>query len=492
MARFGLCSGSYTSSNIAANDQSTVNWYPEADESGQGKSAVSLLPTPGLKTFSSVPGQVLATYNANGRMFAASIDGNLYEVMADGSTVNRGPMPAGGSRVQIAGSAIQLLICNGLRAFCYDLATNTLTDITLLLAKPKPIMTQYLDGAFAVLFGDSQFFQISGLEDGLSWSGVDTYQVEVYTDNVLSMLVDHREMWLFGLKGSQVYFNSGAASNPFSPIVGGFIEQGIVAPFSPVKLDNSVMWIGGDERGAGIAWRAQGYNPARISNFAIEAEWQRYPTISDAIGYSYQQDGHSFWHIWFPTPKKSWRYDVSTGAWHEVAYWRTDLGAYEASHSRNHVFCFGKHLVGDWSSGKIYEMSSEFHDDDGNMIRRLRRSPYIASEGVDLFFHRLELDLEAGVGLVSGQGSDPQVAVRWSDDRGHTWSNSHIMPAGRIGEYGRRCILRRLGHCQGTLGRIFEIIVTDPISWKITDGYILADPGFQPTPRYSRELAKMA
>lgn len=492
MARFGFCSGFYQSQSVAADDQDIFNWYPETIESGEGKSAKALYPRPGLDLFCALPDVPLASYNANGRAFFACADGNLYELFSNGTKTSRAAIPGWtGGPVSICGSTIQLVIANGNNAYCYDLRTNSITDITGTVAKPNPVIAQYGDGFFLMFFNNSQFFQVSAANDGTTWSGVDTYQVSVYPDNVVSMLFDHREMWLWGIKASQVYYNSGAASNPWTPIPGAFVEQGCAAIASPVKLDNSVFWIGSDERGNGIAWRANGYTPVRVSTHAVENAWSRYSTIADAIGYSYVWQGHSFWVIYFPTANATWVLDVGEGLWSRMGFWNQGTATYDAHHSRNHVFIFGKHLVGDWSSGNIYALNGFTFTDNGSMIRWMRRAPYISSQGQWIFFSNLEIDLEAGVALQAGQGSDPQMTVRWSNDRGKSWGNDHLLSAGKVGDYGHRLILRRLGKCWGTSGRIFEVSATDPVPWRITDAYVEAAPGFTPSERLTKQYEKV-
>ena len=49
--KFPLVGPSYTNQSLNADAQSTMNWYPEAVESGDGNAQVILLPTPGLKKF---------------------------------------------------------------------------------------------------------------------------------------------------------------------------------------------------------------------------------------------------------------------------------------------------------------------------------------------------------------------------------------------------------------------------------------------------------
>lgn len=93
-------------------------------------------------------------------------------------------------------------------------------------------------------------------------------------------------------------------------------------------------------------------------------------------------------------------------------------------------------------------------------MRRLRRSPHLSADGLWAFYQRFQLDLEAGVGLIDGQGEDPQLMLRWSDDGGHTWSDEHWTTAGRLGAYAQRAIWRRLGRSRD---RIFEVTISDPV-----------------------------
>jgi hypothetical protein len=77
------------------------------------------------------------------------------------------------------------------------------------------------------------------------------------------------------------------------------------------------------------------------------------------------------------------------------------------------------------------------------------------------------------VGLVVGQGNDPQAMLRWSDDGGHTWSNEHWKSMGAIGQYGYRTIWRRLGMTQKLRDRVYEVSGTDPVKIAIMGAELL-------------------
>lgn len=405
-------------------------------------------------------------HTINDRVFAV-VGPNFYELALDGVVTLRGVVADDGQPVSIAGGPTQLLIVSGGVAYSYDLTTDVLAPVVGMLGTPS--LAGYSDGYFIVMLDNSQRFQISALLDATSWDPSDIAQVSVFPDNLVSMLVDHRELWLWGRKASQVYYDSGNPDFPWEVMPGAFIEQGCGAKRSPVRLDNSVFWLGEDERGAAVAWRASGYTPTRVSNHAVEQAWQSYSTTTDVVSYAYQADGHSFWVLSFPTAKATWVYDASTGMWQERGTWDPSLPGYVAHRSQCHAYAFGKHLVGDRLAPNIYEMSTEFHDEDGDPIRRMRRAPHISQEQEWIFHHQLQVDLEPGLALQVGQGSDPQIILRWSDDGAKTWSNQHWAPAGKVGEYRKRIIWRRLGRSRD---RVYEIVVTDPIPWRIVDAYL--------------------
>lgn len=418
-----MVGGSYTSQSRNADDQQTMNLYPEAIESGSGKVAAALYPTPGTTSFvtlidTPVRGQIFT----DARAFA--VGGSAFtEYFANGTKTDYGPIPNDGTPVSMAAGPTQILIASAGSVFVFNLVANALTAI------PPATLTNvnqvgFCDGFFVACLKNSHTFQASALEDATTWPALSIGTINVFVDNVLSMFVDHREVWLFGITKTAVYYDAGLSPFPFDLIPGAFIEQGIVAANSPVRLDNSIFWLGGDERGSGIAWRAEGYKPTRVSNHAVELAWQGYSRIDDAVGYSYQDQGHSFWVLYFPTANKTWVLDAATGQWHERGYWNAVNGIFTAHRSQNHIFAFGKHLVGDWASGKIYRMGIDLYTDSENPIRRVRRAPHVSTEQEWIFHHQLQIDLETGLGPqppLSGPSTSPATIIL-KDELGGLWT----------------------------------------------------------------------
>jgi len=495
--RFSFVGPSYTLQSLTAECERTINLYPERIESGRGKNSEGLwlMGTPGLKLFCALPVHtdweppqtVQKMFSAfNGRAFA--IAGSvLWELHADGTYTALATLNSATGRYSVASNGPQVLIVSDGSAWLM----NEYNIVMPVSGGELPVQVAGIDGYFITLKKDSRQFQISGLLDGTAWDGLDFALAEGSGDNLIAIFADHRELWAFGRTRIEVFYDSGDPDFPFTRIQGAFIEQGCIASDSVAKLDNSIVWLGGDERGKGIAWRANGYVPQRISNHGVETAWARYPRIDDAIGWSYQDYGHQFYVLHFPSADPNplvvaglnedysyrgatWVLDASTGMWHERLAWNAEVGVWEGHRGRWFCYAFDKHLVGDWKNGNIYEMSAEYFDDAGDPKRWSRTCPHISDEQRWMFYHQLQVDMQAGVGLAVGQGSDPQMYLEVSSDGGFTWGPALAASMGKIGQTKWRAIWRRLGRSRD---RVFRVSGSDPVKTALVDAYLQASGG---------------
>jgi hypothetical protein len=213
----------------------------------------------------------------------------------------------------------------------------------------------------------------------------------------VSLIVDHREIWLFGTNSVEVWYDSGAADFPLTPVQGAFNEVGCIAAFSVAKLDNGIFWLGADARGKGIVYRANGYTAQRVSTHAVEWQIQQYGNLSDAIAYTYQQDGHSFYVLIFPSANTTWVFDVATSLWHERAAFIN--GSFTRHRSNCQMAYNGEIVVGDHELGNIYAFDLEVFSDAGAVQKWLRSWRALATGANDLkrtAQHSLQLDAETG------------------------------------------------------------------------------------------------
>jgi hypothetical protein len=469
MARYPSFVGpSYRSQSKIADDERCVNWYPEKIEAPNGKADWVLYPTPGFELYATAgSGPIRGFYTLNGRTFVVS-GSSLYEIASDGSVTLRGTglNDLDGTPVTICGNGDgggQLFITSGSKGYIYNLTTNV-------LAFEIDGATQggFIDGFFLALDPQTSTLKISELEDGSTWDPLQIAQRNAGADRWAGMIVSHKEIWLFGSQTTEVWYNAGASPFPFQPNPSVFINHGILAPYSAAILDNAPIWLGQSTDGGGIVYRANGYTPQRVSTHALEYALSTYDTLLDAQAWTYQEQGHSFYVLTFPDAGVTWVYDVSTGAWHERGAWTgtefTTLPVF------GHTYAYGLHLTGDSTTGAVYRMGVDLSSDGGGRtLRRLRRAPHLSKENTLIAFDKLQLDLEVGLGLATGQGEDPQIMLRWSNDGGQTWGNEHWVSGGLQGAYRARAIWRRLGAARD---RVFEVSVTDPIPWRIIDAWI--------------------
>ena len=466
----------YVARSVNAADNRLVNLFPEALTEGQ--TAAFFNRAPGLRRLQDVgmgPIRGLWAHQTHGDDFYVASGNEFYKLSGLTATPQLLGNITGDGPVSIADNGTQLFIACNPDGFIYNEATDVFAQIT----DPDfagAVTVAYLDGYFVFNQPDSEIVWVTALLDGTSVDPLDFASVEASPDLMVALASVHREMWMFGSNSVEVWYDAGNADFPLAPIQGAFNEIGCVAAFSVAKLDNSVWWLGQDDRGQGIVYRSQGYAAKRVSTHAVEWQIQQYSTLTDAVAYTYQQDGHAFYVLNFPTANTTWVFDVATGQWHERA------GFVNGAFIRNRANCQcnfkGNIVVGDYQDGSIYVLDLGVYADDDRPQKWLRSWRALAPGTNNLkrtAQHSLQLSLETGVGLNEGQGSDPEVMLRWSDDGGHTWSREHWVTVGKIGQYGKRAIWRRLGMTQKLRDRVYEISGTDPVKISIMGAELLLD-----------------
>lgn len=466
-----FCGPTYTSLSPNVDAEWSMNWFVEQTESDGAKVQRWLASAPGFQRFTTLPeypNRGLLTQN--GRTFAANGAG-VYELSANRSytrlgTVTQDSNPATLSTNGPAGH--QVFITSGRAGYIFDLVSGGFSTIANLVVDQGA----FVDGYFLGLNTQTATLQISALEDGLTWNLGDVAQRNTAGDKWQALLVAHRDVWLFGSQRTDVWRNTGNAAFPFQPIDGADLNQGILAPFSAVVLDNAPVWLGGNENGPGVVWQANGYVPTRISTHAVEIAIQRYARIDDAVAWSYEENGHSFYVLTFPSARATWVYDAATQLWHERGLWQPNVGSFNAYRPQTHAFAFGTHLVGDRESGTIFEMSQQWSADvDGAALRRVRRSPYIQKDDNYRARHvSFEADFEVGLGATTGQGARPLAMLRWSDDQAKTWSTERDWTTGDLGQYQTRVRWLNLGMARN---RIYELSYSEPLPAKLAQAWLV-------------------
>lgn len=456
----GFVGPSYVLSSIDFDCQRSINLFPEFDEMHTGKEqeVAALVGTPGLALLATIgAGPIRGIYYTTTGVLYVVSGNTLYSVSSSWVATSIGTLQTSSGSVSMADNRLQLVIVDGLNGYYVTLGTATLVQITSLNWLGSNTVT-FQDGYFIFAAPNSREFYLSDL-NAITFVAPANSSKEGYPDNIVSIISSNRNLWLLGDQTLEVWFDSGDNLNPFQFIAGTMAQIGLVSPFAVTKMANTIFWLGKDQNGKGVVYAANGYAPQRVSTTAIELAFQSYSTISDAIAFAYQENGHQFFILTFPTANATWCYDALTGLWHERLY--NNNGVLERHRANCYASAYGNHIVGDYANGNIYSLSLTTYTDNGNPITRQRITPHVSKDMNRIFFQALQLDFESGVGLDGvGQGTDPQAILQWSNDGGHTWSNEHWSQLCPIGATRERTIWRRLGAGRN---RVFKLTITDPI-----------------------------
>lgn len=469
MPRVALLTASYVARSKKASNQRCVNLYPELNPQ-DAPSPTTFYGTPGYTVWDTIPGTgaVRLLYVSSKGIFF-SVRGSQVFRLQNGNWVACGSLGTTDGRVVGADNGLQAVFVDGTTVA----PTVNLSDFTLGGMSGDgwfgADFAYFLNGRILFNKPGTQQFYWTGLYV-LTLDPLDFSSAEGSPDNIVAMLVDHAELWFWGPSSLEIFYDSGDADAPFQRVQGAFNEVGCVAPHSVNRLDNTIYWLGRDRNGGNIVFRASNYQPQRVSTHAIEQEFDTYSRTDDAFSWTYQQEGHTFFVLVFPTASKTWVYDVATQLWHERAYRKED-GSLIRHRGNCHAYFDSKHLVGDFETGDVYEMRLDVHQDNGADIERFKDMPH-NSQGVRTFYSRFRLDCEVGVG--DELGSEPNVWIQWSDDGGISWSSSIICSLGKIGETKKQVNVTRCGSGQD---RIFRIGTSANARIAFNGAFVNAVPG---------------
>jgi len=373
-----------------------VNIFPEMVPEG-GKQPAFLQRAPGLAFRVSVgKGPIRGLWVHNNYLYVVS--GDIFYSVDSAFTVATKGFVFGNGPVSMSDNGAQIFIAANPFGYVYNTSNGIFSAVTD-ADFPGASVVGYLDGYFVFIEPNSQRLWVTALLDGTSIDPLDFASAEGNPDNIVSIIIDHREVWLFGNNSTEVWYNAGLSDFPLTRIQGAYNELGCAARYSVAKMNNQIYWLGQDFRGQGIVYVANGYQGQRVSTHAVEWQIQQYGSISDAVGFTYQQDGHMFYVLTFPSAGKTWVYDASTGAWHERAGWDNQWTHYRA---QTQAFFNNETIVGDYENGNLYTLDLNTYAYNGQEQRWLRSWRALPAGQNNLnrtAQHALQLDCETGVGL---------------------------------------------------------------------------------------------
>jgi hypothetical protein len=437
-----------------------VNLYPE--RTGQSDKQTNPFPyrywpIPGNKLITQAPNKakVRTEYTASNNDLYIVSGPNIYFVDPNWNWSLIGTMAEKVTPASMADNGLCIVVVDGSAAgYVIDMATRSFAGIND-EAFYGADRVDYVDTFFTFNRPGTNQWYVSVSEATFSMltanAGFDPLDIAAKTggpDQLSTQIVKHREVWLIGNLTSEPWYDAGAADFAFAAIPGAFIDHGCVARYSVARQDVSVFWLSRDREGQGIVVRTEGYEPKRISTHGIEAALQTYPRIDDAIGFCLQQSGHAFYILTFPSADKTWAFDMSAAspaeAWSEWA-WMDDNGLLHRHRANCATFAYGKNLVGDWQNGNIYALDPTVGDDNGKTVPRIRTFPHIQNGGNLVSYTHFIADMQVAPDVANDALGQQEISLRYSGDRGATWSDYLVATLGAQGEYNTQVGWYQLG-----------------------------------------------
>lgn len=458
-----LTGGDYQHKSRPLSKQVTRNFWPQVQQTQKAKSPYILVPFYGLKTFKEQAGGVDRGMRFNqGKLYKVS-GTTLYEISSGGTHTSLGSI-AGSNRCIISAMGAQIIIANG-SGLIYVWDGATLTQVTdPNIGAPRGVAV--LNNQAIYDAGSGQGFDVSDVGTPGTINGLNNAQAESASDALLLPYAYRETLYLFGEETIELWWNSGQGNPPFDKIQGAVINMGLGAIYSVADTPDYIFFFGSDKQVHSLTAGASSVDTV-VSTPAMAKIFQDYSTTSDGIGWTMELEGQWFYVLTFPTENVSWVLPIG-GEWFQ---WGSSTSGRIRANS--YAKAFDKHLVGDYQSANIYELDAQTYTDAGEEIVRTRDSAPLhgglfKQDGKAFEINELKIILETGVGLISGQGSDPLVAISFSRNGGKTFGTERFVKCGQLGDDARREII--LKNCGRFTSCVVRIRVSDPIYWAIYNG----------------------
>lgn len=500
----GFVGQAYEAPDPYQDSQKLINWYPEVSQDEKSKTPVALLGAPGLNVIFdfSITTSGIAIPDTGGVRGCWVLPGGVKAIWVVGQAVILTTMTVPATQTTIAqfskvfvgnlltnsgpvcirdnGLGGYVVIVDGPFGYTYNIASGAFAQIVdpAFLGADR---VAFIDGWLIFNQPNTQnFYTNAPTPYTITFSGSFFAKNDTSSDNLVTLMENNRELWLIGERHSEVWYDSGGANFAFDRIPGVAPQIGCSAKHSIARLGSSLVWLGQSERGQNVVIQTEQYSYKDISTRAIEHQISQYPLVSDAVGYTYEEEGHLFYVLTFPTADKTWVYDVSSGMWHERASYDPVTGVFHRHKSSGFINYQNIRMVGDFQHQLGYQMSRVYYSDGGTNpeaatpLIALRRCPHLWSkENRERIFHSsLQIEFSPGVGLQTGQGVNPQAMMRFSDDGGTTYGTLRTTTIGAAGRYKNRAMWRRLGQARD---RVYEVSISDPVKRDVVGATLYAE-----------------
>jgi hypothetical protein len=462
------------SNNLPQDDtQYTLNMYAEkvSDE------VYTLKPTPGTTLYAqfAVGGGGRGLLPVGSRLFG--VRGGYFQEIVSGLPVTRGLLNSNLGKVGMTfnlkpdDNTGQVMIVDGDHGYVFDLQTNAFSTLTGMGGD------NFLGGGSQVCFcagrafvfkPGSTLFQCSDLYDFTTWNTTQNTAMQTLNTPLLAIISNGTLLYGFSSDGFEVWEQTNIDTVDIFPLrqVLAGDRIGILAPQSALFSERYAYWLGGNAEGQGVAYRHQGGGrPERITDHSNERNIAAMITPQDALGFTYQALGHTFYGLNFQAGNRTLVFDSTTNLWHDRCQREPVSGKLNFLPFTQTALYDGRVLAVGIQDGIIWQLDETAFTDNGDPIVRERITGVVPKEGDFLAFGQ-SVELFGEVGNTPIGQPDPQLMMKYSIDRGKTWSLEDWQQVGGNGSYEGRTRWVGLGAAYGFCFW-FRIVAAQYISWRM-------------------------
>lgn len=471
----GVVGPAYTLDSERFDCQELINYYIEIDElgAGKGQEPAALMPVPGLEFLQTIgAGPIRCTYTQSNDELTYVVSGNeIYQIAGSlGLPITVvGNLLTSTGFVDAIDNGISVVFVDGQYGYYTDIGSLVLNQIVSANFYPTDTIS-YQDGYFIGTAKDTQAFFTSDI-NAVTWPPLNLNNVQGSPDTLVASKSLNRQLYNFGTKSNEPYFDSGeSVASPFVRQDGRMSQQGCASAATIQILNEQLVWLSSNSQGGGTVYMYDG-SPAKISTLAVERTLQEAGTLNRATAFSYQQHGHYFYCLNVPGLAFTWVYDLTSKMWHK----RQDNinGIAQRCIAQTHAYLNEDHIVGDYRNGNIYRYNTEVYTNNNLPVYRIRQFPHSSDNLNYNFYKLLQIDFQMGVGLPDDGsqqlGYDPRVACYISKDGGKTFGLPRYRSLGKMGKYNNRV---RFGPFGSSTDLVVKIVVSEPVRVVMLSGYL--------------------
>jgi len=470
-----LTTGAYQAKSLVAEAQRCINLYAEKNPP-DSPFPFTYYPTPGLTTLATAtPTTGLGwrgLYWASNDALYGVCGSSVYAISSTWALTHLGDIASQSGQVAMIDNGTYLVIVDGSsQGWTVQLSNNAFASLVS-TGFVGGDTVQFMDGYLILNSPGTNEWYISVVNQ-ITFDALFFASKSGFSDKLVGVGVTKRYVYLFGQQTTEVWFDAGDTPFPFDRLPGVFMQYGITSVNSLAQMDGDLYWLAQSPQGNAIVCRSQQFNAAHISTFALDAEMQTYSDLDQAIGFTYQIEGHFFYVLTFPASDVTWQFDLSNQQWNQLA-WVDNNGILHRHRANCYALAYGQPIVGDWENGNLYLWDQNAYTDAGQPIARIRSFPHGVDDASDrIHYQEFIANMEVG----NGAGNVPvPVFLRWSDTRGQSWGNPVQRSLGLEGEYVKSVQWRRLGMARD---RVFEISWSAPCRTALLGAWVDAQSNNQ-------------